>query len=212
MNQIRAEINIVSDYLLQDKPVIIPTDTIYGFSCLPNAFKAIEKIISLKKRDQNKPFLLLDTNIARIKSLLTEDSFSLSFIDQIVAKKLWPGPLTIIAEKNKNINLKFLKNFQTVGIRYPKNDYLKAIIKKTSRPILSTSINLSGEKEITNLHTIKERYNNKIDFITKIEIQRTISSVIVLLSAKEKKVKLLRKTGTDYEKKLIIFLNNKGYI
>ena len=53
--------------LLQGGIVIFPTDTVFGIGCLMNFPKSIEKLYEIKKRDTNKPTLVLASNVEVIK-------------------------------------------------------------------------------------------------------------------------------------------------
>ena len=159
------EIDVIIEALKNDTVVIVPTDTIYGYSCTVDSRVAIEKIKDLKQRDRDKPFLILDSNLTRVKNYFsnTSNSFMIEkFIDKLVKEKIWPNNLTLISKKNPILNeLPFLKNVDTVAVRYTDNKVIKNITDSLNSGILSTSINISGEKELIQFTEIIGKYSNE---------------------------------------------------
>ncbi len=158
------EIDVIIEALKNDTVVIVPTDTIYGYSCTVDSRVAIAKIKDLKQRDRDKPFLILDSNLSRVKNYFsnTNSSFIEKFIDKLVKEKIWPNNLTLISKKNPILNeLPFLKNIDTVAVRYTDNKVIKTITDNLKNGILSTSINISGEKELIQFTEIIGKYSNE---------------------------------------------------
>ncbi len=158
------EIDVIIEALKNDTVVIVPTDTIYGYSCTVDSRVAIAKIKDLKQRDRDKPFLILDSNLSRVKNYFsnTNSSFIEKFIDKLVKEKIWPNNLTLISKKNPILNeLPFLKNVDTVAVRYTDNKVIKNITDSLNSGILSTSINISGEKELIQFTEIIGKYSNE---------------------------------------------------
>ena len=106
--------------------VIIPTDTVYGFSGIVcKDFATDVKIKNIKGRDENKPFIQL---IASPKDIS-------NYTDDIIPQKLfdcWPGALTIIVND---------KNGGTTAFRCPGDQWLREIIEKEG---LSVNIQVDG--------------------------------------------------------------------
>ena len=139
-------LKIVSQTLLNDGVAILPSDTLYGFSCIQG--KGEHKIEEIKGRGAGKHFLKLALK-EQLQMLTSElpDSKLLSY---------WPGPLTLI--------LKGIKN-PTEGIRVPDNQFIQDILKKVGQPIISTSVNYSGQSPMTSIEEIIDEFENKVDLI-----------------------------------------------
>jgi L-threonylcarbamoyladenylate synthase len=174
-------IDIIVENLKNKKIIIMPSDTIYGFLAVPNCE---ERIINIKKRD-NKPFLYLISDISQLEPLgVAKNSYS------DILNKYWPGPLTFIMNRN-NKKAKFNINKKTVGVRMPDWDVLLKIIYKTGEPLISTSVNYSGEKALEDIDEIIKKFGNSIDLIIVDRGKnKSISSTIVDIS--EKPYKILR--------------------
>ncbi len=135
---------------------IYPTDTIYGIGCLASNKKSVTRIREIKNRDK-KPFSV----IAPSKKWIEENCF----FDESVKKELskLPGAFTfILTLKNKTLSPN--PKLGTLGVRIPKHWFSK-IVEEIGKPIITTSVNLSGEPHMTSLENIDEKIKSKVDFI-----------------------------------------------
>ncbi|MDD4412166.1 MAG: L-threonylcarbamoyladenylate synthase [Patescibacteria group bacterium] len=119
----------------------IPTDTVYGFVCLAKNSSAAERIINLKGRESDKPFLILANDWKTIAELV-----DLTTLNKVAFNDYWPGNNTLIMQSKQSIP--FVSNFGTVAIRWPANNFLDKLINKIGEPLISTSLNQSGEELI----------------------------------------------------------------
>lgn len=186
------EIEIVADSFKTGKIGVIPTDTIYGLSALAKNKKSINKIYEIKKRDKNKPLILLMKSFCMIRKYCYLNTRQYEYIKkELNAKK----PLTVIL-KNKSKEFEYLTNeSQGLSVRIPQgNSFLMKVMKKINEPIVSTSLNLSGEKAILDVRNLDEKINTKqIDFILNIgKIRKAKASRIVDISDM-KNIKIIRK-------------------
>ena len=129
--------------ILNNEPIIIPTDTVYGLVCRYDSKVAVEKIYKLKGRDKSKPLILLGYDWKSLKKFVkTRTNANL----QKLIKEKWPGALTIILPASKKVPNFLNEGFKTVGLRVPDNDFALNLLKKCPGKILaSTSANLSGK-------------------------------------------------------------------
>jgi L-threonylcarbamoyladenylate synthase len=179
---------------------VFPTETVYGVGALMSNRLAINKIYQLRKRPKNKALLILVSSFAMaLKYIQKTSSQTKNNIE-----KLWPGPLTIIFKKRKNVPNFVTANQKTVAVRVPENKFLLALIKKIGQPIVAPSANLSGGKSpITAQETFKN-FLNKVDLIldggkTKYQHESTI------LDLTGRKSKIIRE-GVIRKKQLSSYL------
>ncbi len=120
-------------------PIIFPTDTLPAIGCLPK-FSSI--IYEFKKRDRNKPLILMGSEH---KNLIDYVHESAKKDYENIASKYWPGALTIIipASEKKTVNL--TSNDLTIGLRIP-NSYIAQSLLRETGPLLTSSANISGFK------------------------------------------------------------------
>lgn len=124
-NQIKKTIEL----LLQDKIVIIPTDTIYGISAKISENNRI-KINKLKRSDINKQLIILISSIEQGLELIAKNKEVIDHLENDIST-------TIIYYSKDDINKK-------IAIRLIKRPDLFEIIEKTG-PIYSTSVNYNKQ-------------------------------------------------------------------
>ena len=134
-------------FLSDGKLLILPTDTIYGFStAVPSGSSAIVKA---KGRDEGKPFIQLIASPGDIERYAdTRD------ISRLVS--LWPGPVTIIVNAYSG---------GTVAFRCPGDEWLRKVISMTGSPVFSTSVNRAGERALGRIGEIVSEFGNVADLI-----------------------------------------------
>jgi len=151
LNKISKEIiSEIADYINRGKIIAYPTDTIYGLGCDALNRKAIKKIFRIKKRNEKKPLLMLANNFNIIKKYCLVNKQQIDYL-----KKIWPAPITVILKRKKNTIKDLAGADDSLAIRIPDNNFLKLLLKKLKRPITSTSLNISGEKNFNNPKNIE---------------------------------------------------------
>lgn len=196
------DLNTLSEAVSKGEVVIIPTDTIYGFSCDPRNECSVKKIIDLKKREQ-KPFIVLDSSIDRIKNVYFKgDDFINKVVDILISERIWPGKVSVIADKNENLSFSFLQNFKKIAVRYTVNKIVDHICNYIDYGIVSTSINISGEKQINNISEIISEWSDSADYILNYETNDSSSSTIIELISEEKSIKFIRISDKALKEKI----------
>lgn len=161
-----AIIDLVAGSLQIGQIIVLPTDTIYGLSCLATDVRAIKKIYHLKKRDASKPVLLLISNLAMAKKYTY-----ISRKQELYLKKIWSKkerPTTVILRNRYKLPRELTRGSDGLALRLPKSNFLIKIIEKIGKPLVSTSLNFSGQKTITNLSKLNYYFpkkNNRPDLV-----------------------------------------------
>ena len=144
--------------LKNDGVIIYPTDTLYGLGADATSLKAIRKIYKIKGRKFNKPLSISVSSIEQAEKYVKFDERSLK-----IAKRFFPGPLTIILPQKKE--MKFISKDGKIAIRIPDNSFILNMIEKFGRPITSTSANIAGKKDPVKLSDIPVEVKEKCDLI-----------------------------------------------
>ena len=191
----------IIDVINNDGIVIMPTDTIYGIVAKATNEDVVKKVYSLKRRDDRKPMLILVSD----KEMLNDYVSSINELEKTLIDNFWPGPLTIIFDK-KNISDLLTGGLSTIGIRIPDNKEMLDIISCVGVPLLSTSVNLSGEKSATCVSNINDTMLNNVDFVyDNGECNDVPSTIIRVLNGE---VKILRE-GIISKEKIESVINRK---
>ncbi|MBP5445906.1 MAG: threonylcarbamoyl-AMP synthase [Acholeplasmatales bacterium] len=165
------------------KVIIFPTDTVYGIGCDIFDLEGIERIYKIKNRSKDKPLACLCANLEQIEDIayLSEDARKLINL-------FLPGPLTIIL-KSKPIVLDKI-GYKTIGVRIPNNKIALDILNEHG-PMLTTSVNESGNVPLNEYDDIKANYNHLVDYIYNTNTKSSnISSTVIDLT--DDRLRILR--------------------
>ena len=120
-------------------PVIFPTDTLPAIGCLP---KFSNIIYEFKKRDKNKPLILMGSEHKHLIDYVHE---SAKKDYENLASKYWPGALTIVIPSPAKQTAHLTSNDKTIGLRIPNSNIALSFLRETG-PLLTSSANISGFK------------------------------------------------------------------
>lgn len=148
------------ELIKQGKIVIFPTETVYGIGTNGLDENAVRKLYKVKKRPLNKPISLLVSNMEMV-NLIAKD---ITETEYKIMKNFFPGPLTIILKKKKNVPDIVTARQDTVGVRMPRGDVARKLVELSGVPIAAPSANISGEPSGTNLQEIMKHFEGKVDY------------------------------------------------
>ncbi len=154
LNKIRTAL----DYIQEGEIVAFPTDTIYGIGCDVFIPEAVENIYSIKNRALDKPINVLISNQEQIYDLAK--NIKPKFFRLV--EEFWPGPLTIVVEKNSDVPDIVTSKLNTVGVRMPNNLVVQSIIDMTNTPLATTSANIADEESALTAEKVLEYFEGKI--------------------------------------------------
>ena len=140
---------------------VIPTDTVYGLVCDALNIDSVDKIYKLKKRDYNKPLVILISNIEMLKRCVK----NINELEFDIINRYWPGELTIVFKKSNYIPDIVAGGTDEIAIRMPNIIELIELINSIDRPLVATSANVSSKETITNIEMLEDSIKNNIDFI-----------------------------------------------
>ncbi|MBQ8845261.1 MAG: threonylcarbamoyl-AMP synthase [Clostridia bacterium] len=177
-------------YAIQNGQVcIFMTDTIYGLHCDAENNQAIEMLYKIKKRDKSKSFILLIPENYSLDNLVS----NLSNKAKRIIEKIWPNPITLIFDLKEDNSLGHaLKERGTIAIRMPKDNLCQNILQKLNKPIVSTSVNLSGEKNLLTAEEIESSFNEGISYLLKSQHEDRISKPSTIIDLTKENVNILR--------------------
>lgn len=192
------DLELTASLIKAGKVVILPTDTVYAVAADVLNEEAVENIYKIKKRDFSKPCNILVSNIDMIRKV----TYQISDLEERIIKSFFPGALTIIFNKNSIIPDIVTSGLSTVGIRMPDDKFLLELIDRIGRPIVATSLNLSGEKSMTNVENIPQELKNNIDLIVN-SGEAKVGTPSTIIRVENNKIEILREgpiTKEDLEK------------
>lgn len=149
-----VDINTLIEKAIASHVVSFPTDTLPALAVKPSHSQLIFK---LKQRSLEKPLILMTSSIEEIWDYVQGTPEELK-IWQNIAQKHLPGPLTMVLPASEKIPPVINPlNPQNIGVRVPKDAMAQEILSKTGA-LATTSANLSGEKALTNMPDIAQKF------------------------------------------------------
>lgn len=144
-------VEIFSISTKENKPVIFPTDTIYGIGANILSKKANLEIFKIKNRPENKPFPILAGSIEQLEEIA--DISSLSSSNYSFFKENYNKCNTFILKAKDNLD-KLYRQDGNVAVRIPNKQVLSDVLKKNNIFLTATSVNESGQPFINSLDII----------------------------------------------------------
>ena len=135
---------------------IYPTDTIYGVGCDATSHNSVKRIRELKGREK-KPFSVIAPSVQWIRENCDLNEVAKSWLLKL------PGPYTLLLPlKNSDaVCAQTNMGLNTIGVRIP-DHWISDLVEKVGKPIITTSVNLSGNPPSTNIDQLEQF---SVDFI-----------------------------------------------
>ena len=142
--------------------IAYPTEAVYGLGCDPFNEQAVQKLLNLKKRPEEKGLILI-THSWDAVSHLTEKIPSEVLLKVL---KTWPGPYTWVFPAKLNLVPEWIRGkHNSVAIRITSHKITKNICENFGKPIVSTSANIDGQKETHTKAEVLSQFPSGIDYI-----------------------------------------------
>ena len=170
----KGNIDIAASLIKEGKVVAFPTETVYGLGA--DAFNplAVARIFELKERPAFDPLIVHIADVADLARITTYSDARV----ELITKRFWPGPLTLILPKSDTVPPIVTSDLPTVGVRMPDNKIALELIRRSGRPIAAPSANKFGRISPTTAAHVKKQLPD-VDYIldggsTKVGIESTI--------------------------------------
>lgn len=136
------------------------TDTFYGLGADPLNSDAVHKIKELKGREGNKPILLLVCDVDQIDRFIEEPETY-----RKIAVQHWPAALTLIGRARPELPTDLTAGTNTIGLRLPDDEELRAFVRVCGGTLTATSANPSGSPAAQTAAEVENYFPTGIDLI-----------------------------------------------
>jgi L-threonylcarbamoyladenylate synthase len=171
--------------LEEGKNVALPTETVYGLAARYHDKKAIETIFSLKGRPRDNPLIV---HVAKVSDIIPFVK-TLPPVVHLLAKKFWPGPLTLVLPViEQTIPAIVRASLPTCAFRIPNHPLTQELLSLTG-PLVMPSANLSGRPSSTQVCHVETDFGAHFPVVDGGPCERGLESTILLV---EEKVTILR--------------------
>jgi L-threonylcarbamoyladenylate synthase len=144
------------------EPVAVPTETVYGLAADSTNAQAVARIYEAKGRPSFNPLIVHVSDFHHARRIADFGPLSIE-----LAKKHWPGPLTIVAPLKPDSGIAALvtAGLPTIGIRVPNHRAIQALLRAAGRPLAAPSANASGSISATRAEHVARSLGGRIPLI-----------------------------------------------
>lgn len=163
MNEFADDIKKAVEVLRKGGVILYPTDTVWGIGCDATDSKAVKRIFDIKKRADSKAMIVLVGSLAQLER-------TVSGIPDVAYQliEFSEKPLTIIYDgvaPGSRIAPELIADDGTLGVRLTKEAFSGALCRAFGKPIVSTSVNISGQKPAAIFREIDPAIADAADYI-----------------------------------------------
>lgn len=133
--------------------VALPTETVYGLAANALDAKAVARIYEVKGRPAHNPVIVHVASVEMAKRCVVD----WPAVAEKLAKAFWPGPLTMVLPRAKNIPDIVTAGGETVGVRWPSHPFIQEVIRACDFPLAAPSANLSNQISPTNAEHVAKQ-------------------------------------------------------
>lgn len=180
----------VVECLKQGGVIAYPTDTIYGLGCDIFNKKGVKKIYQIKQRDPRKPFSFICADLSDVSNYAQVSNFAFK-----IMKRYLPGPFTFVLEATRVVPDVLTTRQKTVGIRIPDNPIALAIVRELGHPIVTTSVNMSGEESHCDPEIIDQEIGKQLDMV--VDGGNLLGEQSTVISLIDDRIEVLRQGSGD---------------
>lgn len=149
------------EMLAAGEVVALPTETVYGLAANALNAEAVAKIYSIKGRPSHNPIIVHVADLPMAKRCVAAWPTNA----EKLATSFWPGPLTMVLPRAKNIPDIVTAGGETVGVRWPSHPFIQAVIRECGFPLAAPSANLSNAISPTSAAHVSKQLDGKISLI-----------------------------------------------
>jgi L-threonylcarbamoyladenylate synthase len=141
--------------------VAFPTETVYGLGANALDAAAVARIFAVKGRPRQSPLIVHVDSAAMARGLVIDWSEAA----ERLARRYWPGPLTLVLRKAPSIPDIVTADLPTVGLRVPSHPLALALIRAAGLPIAAPSANLFTELSPTSADHVRKSLGGAVNLV-----------------------------------------------
>lgn len=167
---------------LQNPPFVIgmPTETVYGLAARIDSEQGIAAIFRLKERPFFDPLIVHVASIDQARALTSD----WTPVADILVRRFWPGPLTLVLPKDGSINPMITSGLDTVGLRMPRHPKALELIESEGVPLAAPSANKFGKTSPTSAAHVLSEFGSAFEVIDGGECEVGLESTVLSLVQK----------------------------
>lgn len=140
--------------------ILYPTDTVWGIGCDATNPQAVARVYQIKQRDDSKAMICLVDSAARLQRYVRDVPPVAWDLMELAVK-----PTTVILDNATNLAENLIAEDGSVAMRITQEPFSKELCYRFQKPLVSTSVNISGEPAAQNYRDISEEMLNAVDYV-----------------------------------------------
>lgn len=174
------QISEASEYLKKGEVVAFPTETVYGLGADATNETAVRKIFEAKGRPSDNPLIIHVSSREQLAAFVTH----IPKEAEAIMERFWPGPCTIVFEREGPLALSVTGGLNTVAVRMPDHPIALELIQQAGVPLAAPSANSSGRPSPTTADHVRHDLEGKISGIidggqTGVGLESTVIDVTI---------------------------------
>lgn len=156
----KEDIKNAIDAMRKGGIILYPTDTVWGIGCDATNAEAVAKVYKIKQRDDSKALICLADSVDRVQRYVRYVP-SVAWDLMEIADK----PTTVILDGAVNLAPNLIAEDGSIGMRITNEEFSKELCYRFQKPIVSTSVNISGEPAAQNYCDIAPEILEAADYV-----------------------------------------------
>lgn len=154
-------LQLAVDALAAEGVIACPTEAVWGLSCDPFEWLAVERVLALKGRPLAKGLILVAANEAQLGFLLRD----LTEAERARLSASWPGPNTWLLPHRGRVPVWIHGDHETVAVRVSEHPVVRALCTRWGGPLVSTSANPAGARPPRELFQVRRYFGEGLDYV-----------------------------------------------
>jgi len=159
ISQTTQSLRRISETIARGGVIAFRTDTFYGLGADPFHRDAVQRIKQLK--GSHNPILIIISDLAVVEHFIASPTPTFD----LLAKAFWPGPLTLIGQAALDLPNEITAGTETIGVRLPADDRVRALVRACGGALTATSANPSNAEPATTAQMVFSYFDSAIDLI-----------------------------------------------
>jgi len=159
ISQTTESLSRIAEIIARGGIIAFRTDTFYGLGADPFNRAAVQRIKELK--GSHNPVLVIISDGEAVDRFITEPTPAFN----LLGKAFWPGPLTLIGRAASRVPEEITAGSETIGVRLPGDDKVRALARACGGALTATSANPSHQEPATTAPEVLSYFGNAIDLI-----------------------------------------------
>ena len=138
--------------------VAFPTETVYGLGADASNADAVRKVFAAKGRPADHPLIVHIADAVQLSNWARD----IPPTAHLLAKKFWPGPLTLVLQRNPQVPDAVTGGQDTVALRIPSHPVAQALLREFGGGIAAPSANRFGRVSATTAAHVHEEFGDSV--------------------------------------------------